>query len=104
MRSCGWPTNGSWRRIRHANSERLSETTAHTLRALNYDFRYRAGSDKSADIFRQIDDKWLFTRNYFATIATEIGAVSVEIEPLWAGEDVFVMQTGTYLKLAPGSY
>jgi len=82
--------------------ERLSETTAHTLRALVNDFKVRAGSDKSADIFRRIDDKWLFTRSYFAAIAAEIGFVSVEVTPLWAGADVFVMQTGTYLKLAQG--
>jgi len=84
------------------DSERLSEATAQTLRALVNDFRVRAGSDKSAEIFRRIDDKWLFTRGYFAAIAAEIGFVSVEVDPLWAGEDVFVMQTGTYLKLAQG--
>jgi ubiquinone/menaquinone biosynthesis C-methylase UbiE len=83
-------------------SDRLPERTGQTLRALINDFRVRAGTDKSADIFQHIDDKWLFTRGYFESIARAIGFVSVEVDPLWAGADVFVMQTGTYLKLAQG--
>lgn len=67
------------------DSEHLSETTARTLRALVNDFRVRTGSDKSDDVFRLIDDKWLFTRSYFTTIAREIGFVSVEVDPLHTG-------------------
>jgi ubiquinone/menaquinone biosynthesis C-methylase UbiE len=83
-------------------SQHLSEPTAQTLRALVNDFRVRASLDKSAEIFARIDDKWLFTRSYFEAIAAGIGFVSVEIDPLWSGEDVFAMQTRTYLKLAQG--
>jgi len=83
-------------------SENLPEATARTLRALNYDFQVRAGSDKSAEIFKKIDDKWLFTRHYFAAVAAGMDRISLEITPLWAGKDAFVMQTRTYLRLAQG--
>jgi ubiquinone/menaquinone biosynthesis C-methylase UbiE len=83
-------------------TEHLSATTAHTLRALIYDFRVRAGSNKSAEIFRQIDDKWLFTRGYFNNMVTEIAGVTLEVEPLPASDDVFVAKTRTYLKQVKG--
>jgi hypothetical protein len=41
-------------------------------------------------------------RDYFTAAVAGMDGVSLEIKPLWAGEDVFVMQTRTYLKLARG--
>jgi SAM-dependent methyltransferase len=82
--------------------DRLSPTVSTSLRMLVEDFRIRAGTDKSAPIFRRIDDKWLFTRSYFEELAASLGDVAVEIEPLNPSDEPFVLQTRTYLRLGLG--
>jgi len=81
--------------------QRLAPEVSNCLRMLIDDFRIRAGADKSAPIFQQIDDKWLFTRSYFERLAAELD-VSVAIEPLDKGDTPFLLQTRTYLRLALG--
>lgn len=43
--------------------------------------------------WRQMDDKWLFTREHFEKIAREVGAAEVTIEPIHGTQDMFVNQT-----------
>ena len=82
-------------------SPRLAPEVSACLRMLIEDFRVRAGEDKSAPIYRSIDDKWLFTRSYFESLAETLG-VLVDIEPLNPTDEPFLRQTQTYLRLALG--
>jgi SAM-dependent methyltransferase len=81
--------------------QRLAPKVSNCLRMLIDDFRIRAGADKSAPIFQRMDDKWLFTRSYFETLASSLG-VLVDIEPLNPSDTPFFLQTQTYLRLALG--
>ena len=79
----------------------MAPTVSNCLRMLIEDFTVRAGEDKSAPIFRSIDDKWLFTRSYFERLANQLD-VLVDIEPLNPTDEPFLRQTQTYLRLALG--
>jgi ubiquinone/menaquinone biosynthesis C-methylase UbiE len=79
----------------------LSPAVSNCLKMLVEDFRVRAGSDKSAPIFQRIDDKWLFTRTYFESLASELN-VTVTIDALNQSDTMFVTQTVTNLRLALG--
>jgi len=87
---------------RASDTEWLAPDISTCLRMLVEDYRFRAGVDKSAPIFQQIDDKWLFTRSYFEALAATLGYVSVEIEPLNPSDEPFRLQTRTNLRLALG--
>jgi ubiquinone/menaquinone biosynthesis C-methylase UbiE len=85
-----------------ANAEqRLAPEVSNCLRMLIEAFRIQAGTDKTAPIFQRLDDKWLFTRSYFESLASEIG-VLVAIEPLNPSDTPFLLQTQTNLRLALG--
>ncbi len=45
------------------------------------DYDARTGTDKSAERFRYMDDKWLFTRTYIESVAAEAGFNAVDILP-----------------------
>jgi hypothetical protein len=57
----------------------LTPRTIAALRALVLDAATRAGTDKSAPQFLEMDDKWLFTRAYIERAAREAGFSSIEI-------------------------
>ncbi len=79
------------------------ETRAETcLSSLINDYTVRAGTDKSADIFRHIDDKWLFTRSYFENVIAPLPDIALEVVPLNSTSTSFVDQTMTNLRLALG--
>jgi ubiquinone/menaquinone biosynthesis C-methylase UbiE len=59
----------------------LDERVSALLVAMIEDFRVRTGSDKSAELYRHLDDKWLFTRRYFEQAARRIGFRSLTIIP-----------------------
>ncbi len=61
---------------------RLDERIKEHLKAIIQDFRVRAGRDKSAELYKLIDDKWLFTRKYFEEVAARVGFESVDIVPI----------------------
>jgi ubiquinone/menaquinone biosynthesis C-methylase UbiE len=82
--------------------QKLSEPVVACFKALITDWKVRAGSDKSAPFYQQIDDKWLFTRSYFEEIAAAIGAEKVEIIPLNDIENSFRVQTEINLQLVLG--
>jgi hypothetical protein len=84
-----------------APDQRLASPVSTCLRMLIEDFQIRAGTDKTAPIFQRIDDKWLFTRSYFETLASSLG-VFVNIEPLNLSDAPFSLQTQTNLRLALG--
>jgi hypothetical protein len=81
---------------------RLSADAARVLAAFCRDYEVRSGSDKTGAIFREIDDKWLFTKSYFEEIAKQVGA-AVTIYPLHDAERQFRLQTMTNLKSTLGS-
>jgi hypothetical protein len=70
------------------------------LRALVRDFEVRRGSDKSAPLYRGIDDKWLFTRSMFEDWASDAGFRELEIQPLHDVDRPFTAQTLANLRLA----
>ena len=49
------------------------------MQAMIIDIEARLGTDKSADRFRYMDDKWLFTRTYFDGAAEKAGFRSVKV-------------------------
>jgi ubiquinone/menaquinone biosynthesis C-methylase UbiE len=59
----------------------IDERVQKLLRAMMEDYRVRTGTDKSAPLYRQLDDKWLFTRRYFQLAAERAGFSSVSIVP-----------------------
>lgn len=86
--------------LRQAEKEEpLDRQLVELLEALIVDFQVRTGSDKSADIFRKIDDKWLFTKSYFEEIASRLNMTNLMIYPLHGIERPFSFQTETYLRL-----
>jgi SAM-dependent methyltransferase len=48
--------------------------------------------------WRQLDDKWLFTRSYFEDIAEEVGASDVHVEHIHHAENLFANQTGVIME------
>jgi ubiquinone/menaquinone biosynthesis C-methylase UbiE len=69
---------------------------------LRVDFEVRKGSDKSGEVYRRIDDKWLFTRSYLERIASRCGFADLAIYPLYGIEKLFSTQVSTYLRLCLG--
>jgi ubiquinone/menaquinone biosynthesis C-methylase UbiE len=61
--------------------EPIADPVQKFLRAMIEDFRVRTGVDKSAPLYRHLDDKWLFTRRYLEQVAERIGFASVRIVP-----------------------
>lgn len=59
----------------------------------------RRGRDKSAPIFRRLDDKWLFTQRFFREHAKAAGFDHCIIYPLHEVGHPFTRQTQTYLQL-----
>lgn len=88
--------------LSHPGVAGLDPKIAHLLRALVHDFEVRTGSDKSAPIYRKIDDKWLFTRHYFQTVADDLGFSELHILPLHAVDRPFTRQTEANLRLGCG--
>lgn len=71
------------------------------VKAVEYDLTTRIGLDKSAEHFRYMDDKWLFTRDYPEKISTKAGFKDVSVFPL--GTRCFKEQTEVNLRLFGGS-
>ena len=67
------------------------------------DLTLRRGCDKSAPIFREIDDKWLFTRSYIEGRARTAGFDDVLIYPIHDVVRPFSHQTEVNLSLTPGA-
>jgi ubiquinone/menaquinone biosynthesis C-methylase UbiE len=72
------------------------------LEAMRLDWATRAGSDKSAPHFRNMDDKWLFTRSWLSRAARLAGFAEPVIVPHAAHETLFQDYTTITLRLAAG--
>jgi ubiquinone/menaquinone biosynthesis C-methylase UbiE len=80
----------------------LSPETDQFLRAIMFDFDTRKGRDKSAPQFQQMDDKWLFTANYFQEICEKNRFSDCRIYPFGVSEALFAEKTETFLYQAMG--
>ena len=77
----------------------LPEDVLKMLRALILDYDTRLIKDKSGEIFRQLDDKWLFNKIYFFESANWYGYSGCIVYPLHETAHQFVSQTRIYLNL-----
>jgi SAM-dependent methyltransferase len=77
----------------------LPKPVGNLLRALVHDYEIRRGCDKSGEIYRKIDDKWLFTRSYFDEQARAAGFTDVVIYPIHDVVRPFSRQTEVNLEL-----
>ena len=66
-------------KLNKGHAQPLERPIKEFLKAVDYDYEVRTGTDKSAPIYRQIDDKWLFTRTYFEDCARAVGASDLKI-------------------------
>jgi SAM-dependent methyltransferase len=69
------------------------------LKAMINDYRVRKGRDKSLEIFKKIDDKWLFTKNYFNELYEKYNFKKIIIYPVHNTKIQFENQTITNLRL-----
>jgi SAM-dependent methyltransferase len=76
-------------KINETHPQRLESEIKTFLKAVDYDYKVRTGTDKSAPIFKKIDDKWLFTRSYFENCAQIAGASDLKIQSLYQGDRTF---------------
>jgi len=72
------------------------------LKAIITDYDFRKGSDKSNPHFSQMDDKWLFTKNYINELSEKCGYSKCSIYPLHETEKQFENQISVLLKLGLG--
>lgn len=70
------------------------------LEAMVGELELRTGSDKSDPIYREVDDKWLFTRTGLEDLAARAGFSEVRIDPLSIHPDPFTRHTRAILRLA----
>jgi ubiquinone/menaquinone biosynthesis C-methylase UbiE len=88
--------------LNHSLQDKLPVEVRNILRALIVDFDIRKGRNKSADIYQKIDDKWLFTKQYFLELADKYNFSDCIIYPLHATENQFERQTEVNLRLGIG--
>jgi ubiquinone/menaquinone biosynthesis C-methylase UbiE len=94
------------RQICERNARRLWRHVP--LRALLFFYRLRRdldrrkGEDKTAAVFKRVDDKWLFTRAYLERAATACGFPTVGISPLHGTDNMFQAQIRSYLRTRLG--
>ena len=81
----------------------LPDDVREMLRAMVDSLTIRSGADKSAQIFQQIDDKWLFTRSYIEQTARAAGFDDVLIYPIHDVQRPFSNQTEVNLSLGAGA-
>jgi SAM-dependent methyltransferase len=86
-------------RVNKGNSQPLEPAVEQFLKAIDYDYEVRTGTDKSAPIYRQIDDKWLFTRTYFEDCVRAAGASELSIHSINELEDQFTCMIITLLRV-----
>jgi ubiquinone/menaquinone biosynthesis C-methylase UbiE len=80
----------------------LDPRLAAFMAAMCLDFATRAQTDRSAEHFRYMDDKWLFTRHYFETAAREVGFRKLTIIPDGYGASLYRNYVASLLQLGTG--
>ena len=82
---------------------KISEEVAEVLRVVILDCDIRKGSDKSAEICGLLDDKWLFTREYFEQEKEKHGYSRLEIYTMYGGAERFSAELRTHVRLHLGA-
>jgi 2-polyprenyl-3-methyl-5-hydroxy-6-metoxy-1,4-benzoquinol methylase len=88
--------------LQESEQRELAPEVSSFLRLLANDNAIRRGRDKSAPIFSQIDDKWLFTRSYFEELAEKASFSDCDIYTLNPPEQQFERQIAVNLRLGLG--
>jgi ubiquinone/menaquinone biosynthesis C-methylase UbiE len=89
--------------LQDARHEALSAEVVAFLQSLIWEYEVRKGRDKSLPVYRQIDDKWLFTKRYIEEMAGKHGFSDCTMYPLYAPEQQFARQTEVNLRLGIGN-
>jgi SAM-dependent methyltransferase len=77
----------------------IAPATATFLRAMARDHEVRAGRDKSDALYRELDDKWLFTRTYMTEAAQRSGFRTVTLIPLYRPTNQYRLGVANLLTL-----
>ncbi|MBV9267429.1 MAG: class I SAM-dependent methyltransferase [Acidobacteriaceae bacterium] len=85
--------------VNNSDRFRLPDTVRQVLQAIIVDITVRTGSDKTADLYKSLDDKWQFTRAYFERQRSQCGFSSLMIYPLDSPVGQFSAQLRTHLRL-----
>jgi ubiquinone/menaquinone biosynthesis C-methylase UbiE len=92
-----------WERIlQDPRAEEIGPDVRGFVRALINEYEARKGRDKSAPRFAQMEDKWLFTRQYFEEHRKVAGFSNLMIYSLISPERLFEVKTEVCLKLGIG--
>lgn len=83
--------------------KRIDGRVVRFLRAICKEFSIRKGIDKTDPVFKGVDEKWLFTKSYFCTVARSIGFRDLTIFPIHSTDGQFLNQTKTLLRLGLGT-
>jgi ubiquinone/menaquinone biosynthesis C-methylase UbiE len=77
----------------------LVPAVARFLAGMSLDYATRADPDKSAEHFRHMDDKWLFTGEWLASVVTNVGFSQPVIVPYASHAHLFREYTTSLLRL-----
>jgi SAM-dependent methyltransferase len=77
----------------------LSDEAARVLRGIVMDCEVRKGADKSDEIYQLLDDKWLFTREYFEEQRALHGYSRLEVHPMHRSPGQFSAELKTHLRV-----
>jgi ubiquinone/menaquinone biosynthesis C-methylase UbiE len=86
-------------RRRCGDEEPIEPAVVRFFEALCQDWEVRKGEDKSAPQYLQIDDKWLFTLDYFERVAREAGFREVAVSPIQLGPHLFSEKVDALLRI-----
>jgi hypothetical protein len=77
--------------IKDERSTDIKQNLTEFLKAIVIDIDARIGPDKSAERYKYMDDKWIFTPGYFAEVTQQIGyrecdIYSINVHPLFENQ------------------
>jgi ubiquinone/menaquinone biosynthesis C-methylase UbiE len=73
------------------------------LEAVCFDYKSRLGTDKSSPQYLQMDDKWLFTKDYIERMRRQGGFSNVIIQPINVFNSLFSTRVEVLLHLGLGT-
>ena len=80
----------------------LDSQLSNFLRAMCVDWEARRGTDKRAELYRHLDDKWLFTRHYLEAASRNAGFASLQIVPHSSHSACYREFVMSLLRVGPG--
>jgi ubiquinone/menaquinone biosynthesis C-methylase UbiE len=86
--------------LAHPLAPSLTQQVRCFFEAIVKDINVRLGTDKSAPIYKQLDDKWLFPRIYFEDLARQQGFAGCTIYSLHQNETQLEKETEVLVRLA----